>query len=62
MTALIIAPVREQHVEPFQVPLSRVVKVELRKMFDTRSLDARRWSGYIGEHWGTAASRDWEVS
>ena len=37
MTALIIDPVREQHVELYQVPLSRVIKVELRKMFDTRS-------------------------
>jgi ABC-2 type transport system permease protein len=37
MTALIIDPVREQHTDAYQVPLSRVIKVELRKMFDTRS-------------------------
>ncbi len=37
MTAVVIDPVREQRAEISPVPLSRVVKVELRKMFDTRS-------------------------
>jgi len=37
MTAITVAPVREQRADVYQVPLSRVVHVELRKMFDTRS-------------------------
>ena len=37
MTAIAIDPVREQRAEAPQVPFSRVVNVELRKMFDTRS-------------------------
>lgn len=37
MTAITIDPVREERVTVHQVPLSRVVQVELRKMFDTRS-------------------------
>ena len=37
MTAIEIDPVREQRAHVNQVPLSRVVNVELRKMFDTRS-------------------------
>jgi ABC-type transport system involved in multi-copper enzyme maturation permease subunit len=38
MTAIAIEPVREQQLTNVrQVPLSRVVRVELRKMFDTRS-------------------------
>ena len=37
MTALTIAPVRAQRADFDRVPLSRVVRVELRKMFDTRS-------------------------
>jgi ABC-2 type transport system permease protein len=37
MTAITIEPVREQRADISQVPLSRVVRVEMRKMFDTRS-------------------------
>jgi hypothetical protein len=37
MTAMTIDRVREQHAEVPPVALSRVVRVELRKMFDTRS-------------------------
>jgi hypothetical protein len=37
MTALTIEPVRAQRAEVRHVPLPRVVNVELRKMFDTRS-------------------------
>jgi ABC-2 type transport system permease protein len=37
MTTLTIEPVREQWAEVDQIPLARVVSVELRKMFDTRS-------------------------
>jgi ABC-2 type transport system permease protein len=37
MTAITIAPVRQHLAEVQQVPLSRVIRVELRKMFDTRS-------------------------
>lgn len=37
MTAVVIDPVREQRTDVSKVPLSRVIKVELRKMFDTRS-------------------------
>jgi ABC-2 type transport system permease protein len=37
MTAIVIDPVRDQPTEVSPVLLSRVVKVELRKMFDTRS-------------------------
>jgi hypothetical protein len=37
MTAVTIESVREQRAEVPRVPLSRVVSVELRKMFDTRS-------------------------
>jgi hypothetical protein len=37
MTAITIAPVREERVAVQRVPLSRVIQVELRKMFDTRS-------------------------
>ncbi|MEU4603985.1 ABC transporter permease [Kribbella sp. NPDC023972] len=37
MTAIVIDPVREQRADVYPVPLSRVVNVELRKMFDTRS-------------------------
>jgi hypothetical protein len=37
MTTISIAPVREARTEVHRVPLSRVVLVELRKMFDTRS-------------------------
>jgi len=37
MTAIDIDPVREQRADVLQVPLSRVISVELRKMFDTRS-------------------------
>jgi len=37
MTAITIDPVQEQVTETPRVPLSRVVRVELRKMFDTRS-------------------------
>jgi len=37
MTAFTIEPVREQRAEVRHVPLSRVVNVELRKMFDTRT-------------------------
>jgi ABC-2 type transport system permease protein len=37
MTATVIDPVREQRADVYPVPLSRVISVELRKMFDTRS-------------------------
>ena len=37
MTALAIEPVRAQRADFDRVPLSRVIHVELRKMFDTRS-------------------------
>jgi hypothetical protein len=37
MTTIAIAPVREERTTIKQVPLSRVIQVELRKMFDTRS-------------------------
>ena len=37
MTAVVIDPVREQRADVYPVPLSRVINVELRKMFDTRS-------------------------
>jgi ABC-2 type transport system permease protein len=37
MTALVLDPVRDQRADVDPVPLSRVIKVELRKMFDTRS-------------------------
>ena len=37
MTTITIDPVREQRAEVHQVPFSRVINVELRKMFDTRS-------------------------
>jgi hypothetical protein len=37
MTAITIVPVREQRAAVSAVPLSRVIHVELRKMFDTRS-------------------------
>jgi ABC-2 type transport system permease protein len=37
MTTLTIEPVRAQRADFDRVPLSRVVRVELRKMFDTRS-------------------------
>jgi hypothetical protein len=37
MTATIIDTVREQHTTHQRIPLSRVIGVELRKMFDTRS-------------------------
>jgi ABC-type transport system involved in multi-copper enzyme maturation permease subunit len=37
MTTLTIEPVREQRADADQIPLTRVVSVELRKMFDTRS-------------------------
>jgi ABC-2 type transport system permease protein len=37
MTAITVEPVREQGADLHRVPLSRVVHVELRKMFDTRS-------------------------
>ena len=37
MTAIVIDPVRGQRADVYPVPLSRVVNVELRKMFDTRS-------------------------
>jgi ABC-2 type transport system permease protein len=37
MTTITIERVREQHAEIHHVPLSRVIRVELRKMFDTRS-------------------------
>jgi len=37
MTAFTIEPVRERRAEVRHVPLSRVVNVELRKMFDTRT-------------------------
>jgi ABC-2 type transport system permease protein len=37
MTTIAIDPVDDQRTETHQVPVSRVVRVELRKMFDTRS-------------------------
>jgi ABC-type transport system involved in multi-copper enzyme maturation permease subunit len=37
MTTITVEPVREQRAETHQIPLVRVVNVELRKMFDTRS-------------------------
>ena len=37
MTAIVLDPAREQRADLSPVPLSRVVNVELRKMFDTRS-------------------------
>jgi len=37
MTTMVNDPVREQRAEVHPVPLSRVISVELRKMFDTRS-------------------------
>jgi len=37
MTAITAVPVHEQVADVHEVPLSRVVRVELRKMFDTRS-------------------------
>jgi ABC-2 type transport system permease protein len=37
MTAIVIDPVRDQRADVYPVPLSRVIHVELRKMFDTRS-------------------------
>src|SRR5512138_1344542 len=37
MTAITINPVREERAAVQHVRLSRVIKVELRKMFDTRS-------------------------
>ena len=37
MTAIAVDAVDEQHADVLPVPLSRVVQVELRKMFDTRS-------------------------
>lgn len=37
MTAIVIDPVRDQRADVDPVPLPRVVNVELRKMFDTRS-------------------------
>ncbi len=37
MTTIALAPVREQRTEVHGVRLSRVIRVELRKMFDTRS-------------------------
>jgi ABC-2 type transport system permease protein len=37
MTAIVIDPVREQRADLYPVPLLRVINVELRKMFDTRS-------------------------
>jgi ABC-2 type transport system permease protein len=37
MTAIVADPVREQRADVYPVPLSRVINVELRKMFDTRS-------------------------
>ncbi len=37
MTAIALDPVQERRAETRQVPLSRVTRVELRKMFDTRS-------------------------
>jgi hypothetical protein len=37
MTTITIDPVDDQRTETHQVPVSRVVRVELRKMFDTRS-------------------------
>jgi ABC-2 type transport system permease protein len=37
MTTITLEPVREQRAPVHQVPLARVTRVELRKMFDTRS-------------------------
>jgi ABC-type transport system involved in multi-copper enzyme maturation permease subunit len=37
MTTIVLDRGRDQHAHVHQVPLSRVVRVELRKMFDTRS-------------------------
>ena len=37
MTTITLDPVREQHLPVTRIPLSRVTRVELRKMFDTRS-------------------------
>ena len=37
MTTIAIDPVREQRADVQPVPFSRVINVELRKMFDTRS-------------------------
>ncbi|TCN44829.1 hypothetical protein EV644_10133 [Kribbella orskensis] len=37
MTATVVDSVREQRADVYPVPLSRVITVELRKMFDTRS-------------------------
>jgi ABC-2 type transport system permease protein len=37
MTATVIDPVRDQRADVYPVPLARVINVELRKMFDTRS-------------------------
>jgi ABC-2 type transport system permease protein len=37
MTTITLGAVRESHVDPPQVPLTRLTLVELRKMFDTRS-------------------------
>ena len=37
MTTMAMAHVREQHAPVHEVPLTRIVGVELRKMFDTRS-------------------------
>jgi hypothetical protein len=37
MTTIAIEPVQEHRIRPGQMPLSRVVGVELRKMFDTRA-------------------------
>jgi ABC-2 type transport system permease protein len=37
MTAIVIDPVSDQRADVYPVPLSRVINVELRKMFDTRS-------------------------
>ena len=37
MTAVAVEAIRETHVAPSRIPLSRIVGVELRKMFNTRS-------------------------
>jgi ABC-2 type transport system permease protein len=37
MTAIAVNPVRDKHTSVPQIPLGRVVQVELRKMFNTRS-------------------------
>lgn len=37
MSTITLAPVREQHDVVGRIPMSRVTRVELRKMFDTRS-------------------------